>query len=73
MCNFSDSNVGMTYFDAANQIGGATNNTVIDNAGNSIVVRVSEFATFAGAKIPGFNGKIRGVLTKFGVRFSIND
>jgi len=68
---FSDSNVGMTYFDAANQIGGATNNIVIDNAGNSIVVRVSEFATFAAAKIPGFNGKIRGVLTKFGSGFQL--
>lgn len=63
---FSDSNIGKTYFDATNQIGGATNNIVTDNAGNSIVVRVSEFATFAGNKVPSLNGTIRGVLTKFG-------
>jgi len=68
---FSDGNVGKTYFDATNQIGGATNNTVTDNSGNSIVVRVSEFATFAGAKIPEFNGKIRGVLTKFGTGYQL--
>jgi hypothetical protein len=68
---FSDENVGKTYFDKANQIGGATNNTIIDNAGNTLVVRVSEFATFAAAKIPGFNGKVRGVLTKFGSGFQL--
>lgn len=62
---FADGNVGKTYFDAANQIGGATNNVISDNAGNTIALRVSEFATFAGAKIPSLNGKIRGVLTKF--------
>lgn len=68
---FSDANVGKTYYDSTNEIGGATNNIAIDNAGNSIVVRVSEFATFAAAKIPGFNGKIRGVLTKFGTGFQL--
>lgn len=66
---FSDANVGKTYFDANNQIGGATNNTVSDASGNSIVVRISEFATFASKKVPGLNGKIRGVLTKFGTGF----
>jgi len=66
---FSDANVGKTYFDANNQIGGATNNIVTDNAGNSITVRVSEFATFASNTIPSLNGKIRGVLTKFGTGF----
>lgn len=68
---FSDGNVGKTYFDSTNQIGGATNNIVVDNAGNSIVVRVSEFATFAASKIPGYNGTIRGVLTKFGSGFQL--
>ncbi|MBP9792867.1 MAG: choice-of-anchor J domain-containing protein [Flavobacterium sp.] len=68
---FADDNVGKTYFDSANQIGGATNNTLIDNAGNTVVVRVSEFATFAAAKIPGFNGKVRGVLTKFNSGFQL--
>ncbi len=62
---FSDSNVGKTYFDATNQIGGATNNLISDNSGNTVIVRVSEFATFAGNVIPSENGKIRGVLTKY--------
>jgi len=62
---FSDANAGKTYFDSTNQIGGATNNMVADNLGNSIIVRVSEFATFAGGVIPTLNGKIRGVLTKY--------
>jgi hypothetical protein len=62
---FSDANAGKTYFDATNQIGGATNNIVSDNLGNSIIVRVSEFATFAGSVVPTLNGKIRGVLTKY--------
>ena len=62
---FSDGNVGKTYYDATNQIGGATNNTVSDNSGNTVIVRVSEFATFAGNIIPSENGKIRGVLTKY--------
>lgn len=66
---FSDANVGKSYFDANNQIGGATNNIVTDLAGNSIVVRISEFASFSGNKVPGLNGKIRGVLTKFGTGF----
>ena len=30
-----------------------------------IIVRVSEFANFAGNQIPSGNGKIRGVLTKY--------
>lgn len=68
---FSEGNVGQNYYNPANQIGGATNNIAIDNAGNQIVVRVSEFATFAGAKIPKLNGKIRGVLTKFGSGFQL--
>lgn len=62
---FSDSNVGKTYFDSTNQIGGATNNLVSDAAGNTLVVRVSEFANFASKTVPSLNGKIRGVLTKF--------
>lgn len=62
---FADANVGKTYYDASNQIGGATNNIVSDNSGNTVIVRVSEFATFAGNVVPSQNGKIRGVLTKY--------
>ena len=62
---FSDSNVGKTYYDSNNQIGGATNNIVSDATGNSLIVRISEFANFAGKKVSPLNGKIRGVLTKY--------
>lgn len=62
---FVDGNVGKTYFDSNNQIGGATNNVISDNSGNTIVVRVSEFANFASKTVPSLNGKIRGVLTKY--------
>jgi hypothetical protein len=62
---FSDSNIGKTYYDATNTAGSATNNIISDNTGNSVALRVSEFATFAGSIIPSLNGKIRGVLTKY--------
>ncbi|MBC5835179.1 hypothetical protein G6N05_11345 [Flavobacterium sp. F372] len=62
---FSDSNVGKTYYNSNNQIGGATNNIVSDALGNTLIVRISEFATFAAKPVPSLNGKIRGVLTKY--------
>ncbi len=62
---FSDSNVGKTYYNSNNQIGGATNNIVSDALGNTLIVRVSEFANFAAKPVPSLNGKIRGVLTKY--------
>lgn len=62
---FSDVNVGKTYYDPNNLAGNATNNIISDNAGNTVALRVSEFATFAGNIVPSENGKIRGVLTKY--------
>jgi hypothetical protein len=63
---FTDASLGKTYFDASlNSIGGATNHILRDNDGATIIVRVSEFAKFAGRAIPSGNGKLRGVLTKF--------
>jgi hypothetical protein len=62
---FSDSNVGKTYYDPNNLAGSATNNVIYDNSGNSVALRVSEFATFAGNIVPSLNGRIRGVLTKY--------
>lgn len=64
---FTDPSLGKTFYDSSlNSIGGATNHEIIDANGGKIVVRVSEFATFANQAIPNGNGKIRGVLTKFG-------
>lgn len=67
---FADESVGKKYYDPSlNSIGGATNHTLKDINGNSIIVRVSEFATFASKGIPSLNGKVRGVLTKYGSDF----
>lgn len=66
---FSDEFLGKTYYDATNTIGGATNNIVKDINGNSLIVRVSEFANFASKSIPSGNGKIRGVMTKYNSDF----
>ncbi|MCG2612306.1 DUF5689 domain-containing protein [Flavobacterium sp. SM15] len=64
---FTDPSLGKKFYDASlNSIGGATNHEIVDANGAKIVVRVSEFATFANKAVPSGNGKIRGVLTKFG-------
>jgi hypothetical protein len=67
---FTDASLGKKYFDPSiNNLGGATNHEVADVAGNKIIVRISEFATFAAKTVAGGSGKIRGVLTKFGSDF----
>lgn len=63
---FTDNFVGKTYFDATNTIGSATNNLIADVNGNSVILRVSQFANFSNQIIPNNSGKIRGVMTKFG-------
>jgi uncharacterized protein YkvS len=63
---FANESLGKKYFDKTlNNIGGATNHVLKDASGASIVVRVSEFATFASKSIPSGNGKVRGVLTRY--------
>ncbi|WP_130734873.1 DUF5689 domain-containing protein [Flavobacterium sp. J27] len=63
---FSNSALGSTYFDPNNTAGSGTNHSIVDQDGNSILLRTSEYANFAGESIPSGNGKIRGVLTKYG-------
>lgn len=64
---FTDVSIGKTYYDPTlNDLGGATNHLITDASGNTIIVRVSSFATFAGNAVDADNGKVRGVLTKFG-------
>lgn len=65
---FTDASINRTFFDVDSG-GGATNHEITDADGNRIIVRTSEFATFASNKVPSGNGKIRGVLTKFGSTF----
>lgn len=64
---FATTSLGKTYFDASlNNLGGATNHNITDLYGNTLILRASEYATFASNTIPDGNGKIRGVLTKYG-------
>lgn len=67
---FTTASIGKKYFDPTlNSFGGATNHQLTDSLGNKIILRVSEFAKFSGNSVPSFNGKVRGVLTKYGSDF----
>lgn len=67
---FADESLGKTYYDASlNSLGGATNHIVKDAAGNSMIIRISQYANFASKLVASGNGRIRGVLTKFGSDF----
>lgn len=63
---FSDAALGHTYYDAANDLGGATNHLLTNSVGNTVIFRTSSFANFAGNPVPNGFGKVRGVMTKFG-------
>jgi len=63
---FTDASLGKKYYDATlNSFGGATNHEITDQFGNKVILRASEFATFASNAVPSQNGKIRGVMTKY--------
>jgi hypothetical protein len=63
---FTDASLGKTFYDpSVNSFGGATNHLITDEFGQTIIVRMSEFANFASNSIPTGSGKIRGVLTKY--------
>lgn len=66
---FTDIFVNKTYFDASNASGSGTDNLITDVFGNTLRVRVSQFANFSNQIIPNGSGKIRGVLTKFGSNY----
>ncbi len=76
---FTEPSLGKKFYDpTVNSIGGATNHIITDEFGQTIIVRISEFANFASNAIPSGSGKIRGVLTKFNSDFqfmvrTIND
>lgn len=67
---FSDASMDKKFFDPTlNNIGGATNHTLFQIGGTDVIARVSEYASFANKPIPSGNGKIRGIMTKFGSTF----
>ena len=49
-----------------NDLGGATNHLLEDASGNTMIFRTSSYAKFAGKPVATGNGKVRGVLTKYG-------
>src|SRR5690606_9518985 len=63
---FSDAAITTTYYTASQDLGGATNHMLEDINGNSIIFRTSSFASFASKPVASGNGRVRGVLTKFG-------
>lgn len=62
---FSTADINSTYYDVNNDLGGATNRTLIDLLGNSIIFRTSAYANFAARSVAKGSGKVRGVLTKY--------
>lgn len=63
---FSNDALGRTYYYSGNDVGGATNWLLSDADGNTIIFRTSSYANFAFSEVPSGNGKVRGVLTKYG-------
>ena len=65
---FADGEPGEPYYDANNDIGGATNRTLTSGS-TTLIFRFSSFANFSGKAIPSGSGTVRGVLTKYGSDF----
>jgi hypothetical protein len=63
---FTDAAIETTYYDETNDLGGATNHLLEDASGNTMIFRTSSYAKFAGKPVATGNGKVRGVLTKYG-------
>lgn len=63
---FTDAAIETTYYDETNDLGGATNHLLEDASGNTMIFRTSSYAKFAGKPVASGNGKVRGVLTKYG-------
>ncbi|MBS1535410.1 MAG: choice-of-anchor J domain-containing protein [Bacteroidetes bacterium] len=64
---FVETSLGKKYFDPTlNNLGSATNHTIQDIQGNELILRVSQYAGFAGESVPSSSGKILGVMTKYG-------
>jgi hypothetical protein len=68
---FTKEAVGRHYYEESNDVGGATNWSLADKLGNQVLFRTSSFADFADKIVPDGNGKVRGVLTKFGSDYQL--
>jgi hypothetical protein len=52
-------------------VSSAINRTIKDDNGNTLIVRNSKYATFAGAKIPSGKGTVIGILSIFGSDYQL--
>lgn len=70
---FATAELGQTYADAVNQ--SSENRTLTDCNGNSVILRTSGFAQFAGDTLPEENGTITAIFSVFSSDFQllIND
>jgi hypothetical protein len=66
---FTDAHAGGTYVTTVDNK--PNSNTIITNGTDDLLVRTSPIANFSGYKVPTGNGKIRGVLSKFGNTFQL--
>jgi hypothetical protein len=66
---FNDATAGLTYDTNRNDT--FDSSTYVTDGTTELAVRTSRYANFAGFKTPTGNGKIRGVLTKYGSGFQI--
>lgn len=69
LVQFSDAAITTTYYNPAQDLGGATNHLLVDADGNSVIFRTSSFANYAGKPVATGRGKVRGVMTKFGTDY----
>jgi hypothetical protein len=58
-----------TYYDINNDLGGATNRSLMDLNGSTIIFRTSAYANFAAKSVPVGSGKVRGIITKYGTDY----
>lgn len=68
LIRFSDvqfNEIGQTYYDENNVIGGSTNRNLRDVCGTSLIFRTGSFATYAGRTIPNKKGQVIGIMSKF--------
>ncbi len=68
---FATSAVGLPYYQTSSGSAG-TNYQLLDQNGNSITVRTTDFSSYAADIVPGNSGKIRGILSRFGTTFQFS-
>lgn len=62
---FETNAITSTYYDANNDLGGATNWHIMDITGSSVIFRTSAYANFAAKAVAQGSGKVRGIMTKY--------